>query len=73
MNKKILAAAIVVVILLLGYIAVRAIFKSSLICCNEDTDECTHVDFAAACPPDQILGSCEWGIQNSDGTVDCFD
>jgi hypothetical protein len=44
------------------------------VCCvMVDGDEfCVSVDFAAECV-NGVLGQCEWGYTNADGSVTCYD
>lgn len=44
----------------------------ALACCDL-YGECAWVDFFSDCPFPMDVYSCEWGISNADGTVDCFD
>jgi len=34
---------------------------------------CIHVATAFACPPDEFLASCEWGVTEANGDVTCYD
>jgi hypothetical protein len=45
------------------------------VCCAfvSGPEACVWVVSAAACPPDEYLATCDWGVSESDGSVTCYD